>query len=174
MSNQTEERLIAVGDIVAAEWDHGIPEWGAVGEVRAVDRKRGEFFVNVDFGVDHRNRSRGTGLYSLDEETGREAGWYSLEQLERRKGFTSKQRSDFLFGKRGTHSICTLNKPWSEENTCMHSAHDDKDEAPQATRRIMMNFWGSACEFDACTEHEEMDGWCVEHIPWSKRPKSAE
>jgi hypothetical protein len=73
---------------------------------------------------------------------------------------TPEMRANRLFGRMMWHSTYTFKKAFAG-GACNH-----KQCPAAATRRIMVNIWGSVCEYDVCEEHgAEYHGKLLDEFP---------
>ena len=88
---------------------------------------------------------------------------FNENELRRDEKWDISTWADNLYGNRW-HHVCTLKNPWSTNNECMHKDHEVK--SVKATRRILINCWGSVHEIDACDKHTNLHGMCGENLPF--------
>lgn len=78
-----------------------------------------------------------------------DASRYPEEELRQDADWTPKNRANKLFTRSGWHSLSTLTEPINPTKECMHKDCVDG----KRTTRIMVNIWGSVCEYDVCDVH---------------------
>lgn len=85
----------------------------------------------------------------------------------RQEDATPEMRARRLFG-RQHHSVYSFKLPFSTGGQCQ------REGCPrEKTRRIMVNIWGSVCEYDACEEcGQEFHGKLLDEFP-ARRPERA-
>ena len=76
-----------------------------------------------------------------------------------------KDRANNAFGDRMWHSLYTLQDPFKAETRCYCCAET-------AVERVIVNIWGSVCEFDMCVEHvERYANKCVDMVTYYEDKK---
>ena len=88
---------------------------------------------------------------------------YEESDLRLDNDWTAENRTHRLFGN-NWHHVYTFSLPLDPEQDCMHKDCDNKRSA-----RIMVNIWGTVCEFDVCDSHrDEWHGNCADEFPFKK------
>lgn len=160
-----EESTFEIGNIVKPKAALMYSEdWALrdkLGEVVEVDTSADEVRYLVQFGCDCYDR------YSPRLKDRR--GWFTAKEIEFESlTWAPPARASFLFGGMGWHHIRYSKDPFDDTCVCMHAAHDGQ-EPPPATRRALVNIWGTVCDIDVCAEHEDLDGCRMDDVPYGER-----
>lgn len=142
--------MIRKGTVVTVLTDHtqGIVEEDVTGPNQEVEIRYGpEYSYLFGFDFDPATATRIARGADLQPET----------------DFTPANRANRLFGSNYWHHIGTLGKPFdpSEERDCQY-----RPCAAKATRHILVNTWGTVCEYRACDDcAKRWHGKMVEDFP---------
>lgn len=75
-------------------------------------------------------------------------------------------RANRVFGSGKYHSLHSLSNPFDPEKEC------SEDCQVKNSRRVLINIWGSVCEFDLCEPHaKEWHGKHADSLPKKKKTK---
>lgn len=91
--------------------------------------------------------------YMFGSSLGREPGYdhvlFKEDELKKIEEWSFELRCYRLF-KNNFHHTAKLKKDFNSENICCISDCSEKN-----SQRILVNIWGTVCEFDVCLKHAE-------------------
>lgn len=89
---------------------------------------------------------------------------FNKDELQKDDDWTPENKALMLYGSNYWHHIRYFTEPLNPDKLCM------REDCPnQRTSRIMVNIWGTVCEYDVCDKcKEDWHGKCCDEFPVRK------